>query len=188
MGGATDGAIGIKAAARSEMERQSKVRQDSREVLDALRDLVKELAEAEVPASFRLLPQGYKSQNLEAVMAIPAVHPSEKGGIPPWPGEGLEAVGYAVTISPSLKWVEIQGPEEIDPDGLIVPRDQYEWDDRTSVERFRTEGEAGMPPFAGFLDRVRELAIMREVSLLAAKSAEHDGELADQAILPAPGV
>jgi hypothetical protein len=162
---------GIRAEARDEMRRQASLRQDAGDVVRAIQALVDELVEAEVPAAMSLAPMAYKSIHVEGVLTIPPIHPSEGGGIPPWPTEGLGAVAYELTVSPLGHYVDLQGPYELSADGRIKADDDDRYQDPPYVERFKTGGEAGHRPFATLVERIRELAIMREVALISANEA-----------------
>jgi hypothetical protein len=166
MAGMSGKRVGIRAEARAEIERQARLRQDTNATVEALRALVAELNEADVATRLVMQPTAYGQGTIEAVLKIPPVHPVEGKGIPAWPDTGLEAVAYEISIDPKLGYIEFQGPLSILADGTVERLEDYE--DPASCERFRIEKGPGYPAFEDFVRRVRELAIMREVSLQAA--------------------
>lgn len=163
---------GIRAEARKELERQSRLRQDARPVLDVFRSLLDQLAEVEIPTSLTIEPVALKATSLDAILVLPPVHPDGERGVRPWGADVSDTAAYRLAVSPWGGYVELQGPYDIEDGRIVEP--ESSWDrDPAYIERFKVEGSqasAGLPPLEDFVERVRGLAIAREVGLMSAEA------------------
>lgn len=166
--------MGIRAEARKELERQSKLRQDAQPQVEAVKALVAELTEADIPASLTMGDIRYKKSDWEAVLTLPPIPLSDRREPAEWPTEGIETVGYQLRFCPWGHQVSIEGPYDLSPEGGIVVPDESWLQDSVVVERFRTgdpQPDVKLPPLSDLIERVREMAITREVALMSAEAA-----------------